>query len=370
MRFFFGLDMLKRMASKKKKIGIEPFPCMSRRLFTGGSVVAAATLVWPTLHAQGQPETRKITIAVGNKAAFYSLPLTIAEQLGYFRAEGLTVGISDHETGTQAVQALTGKSADICLAGFEHVIRLQSAQQMVQSFVLLGRAPQTAFGVSTKSLPRYKSIAELKGRKVGVAALESASTLMACMVLAQGGLRAGDVSFLEVGEAEGALAALRSGQVDAMSHTDPLMTILEQKGEVRIISDARTLKGTTELFGGPMPAACLFAPLDFIRKNPNTCQALANAMVRGLKWLQTAGPGDIIKTVPENYLLGDRGLYIASFNKVRESISLDGILADEAPRTALKAIAGFDATVRPTRIDLSKTYTNEFAQRAKERFKA
>ena len=349
---------------------MERFPRISRRRFTGGSMLAAATLVWPTLHAQGQPEIRKITIAVGNKAAFHSLPLTISEQLGYFRAEGLNVAISDHESGSQAVQALTGKSADICLAGFEHIIRLQSAQQMVQSFVLLARAPQIAFGISTRSLPRFKAITDLKGKNIGVAALESASALMASMVLAQGGLRAGDVSFLEVGEAEGALAALRSGQVDAMSQPDPLMTILEQKGEVRIISDTRTLKGTTELFGGPMPAACLFAPLDFIRKNPNTCQALANAMVRGLKWLQTAGPGDIIKTVPEKYLLGDRGLYIASFNKVRESISLDGILADEAPRTALKAIAGFDASVRISKIDLSKTYTNEFAQRAKERFKA
>jgi len=343
---------------------------MSRRLFTGSSLLAAATFGWPALHAQGQPETRKITIAVSNKAAFCSLPLTISEQLGYFRAEGLNVGISDHENEVQAVQALTGKSADICLAGFEQIIRLQSAQQMAQSFVLLGRAPQIAFGVSTRSLPHYKSIAQLKGRKVGVAALESASTLMASMVLAQGGLSAGDVSFLEVGEVKDALAALRSGQVDAMSHTDPLMTILEQKGEVRIISDARTLKGTAELFGGPMPAACLFAPLDFIRKNPNTCQALANAMVRGLKWLQTAGPGDIIKAVPEKYLLGDRGLYIAAFNKVRESISLDGILVDEAPRTALKAIAGFDTSVKTSGIDLSKTYTNAFAQRAKERFKA
>lgn len=336
----------------------------------GGGVLAAAALSWPALHAQSQPEIRKITISVANKAAFYSLPLIIAEQLGYFRMEGLDVAISDHETVAQAVQALAGKSADICLAGFEHIVRLQSVQNMVQSVVLLGRTPQIAFGISTRSFPRYNSMAELKGKKIGVAALESASTLMASMVLARAGLRIGDVSFVEVGEGEGALTVLRSGQVDAMSHTDPIMTILEQKSEVKIVSDARTLKGTTELFGGPMPAACLFAPIDFIRKNPNTCQSLANAMVRGLKWLQTAGPGDIIKTVPENYLLGDRGLYIAAFNKVRESISLDGILADEAPSTALKAIAGFDAHVKTGRIDLSKTYTNTFAQRAKDRFKA
>jgi len=349
---------------------MERFPRISRRVFTSGTIVAATSLGWPALHVQGQPETRKLTIAVENKAAFYCLPLTISEQLGYFRAEGLNVAITDHETGAQALQALTGKSADICSAGFEHVIHLQSVQQRVQSFVLLGRSPQTAFGVSIKSLPRYKSIADLKGKKIAVAALDDSSALMACMVLAQGGLSAADVSFLEVRDQGDALAALRSGHVDALSHTDPLMTILEQKGEVRIIGDARTLKGTTELFGGPMPAGCLFASLDFIQKNPGTCQSLVNAMVRGLKWLQTAGPGDIVKTVPENYLLGDRGLYIASFNKVRESISLDGIFADEAPGTALKAIASFDASVKSSRINLAKTYTNEFAQRAKERFRA
>ena len=155
-----------------------------------------------------------------------------------------------------------------------------------------------------------------------------------------------------------------------MSNTDPVMTMLEQKGEVKIISDTRTLKGTLDVFGGPMPAACLYAPVEFIQKNPNTCQALTNAIVHGLKWLQTAGPGDIIKTVPESYLLGDRALYLASFNKVRESISLDGIIPEEGARTALRALASFDPSIKADRIDLAKTYTNEFERRAKERFKA
>jgi hypothetical protein len=49
-----------------------------------------------------------------------------------------------------------------------------------------------------------------------------------------------------------------------------------------------------------MPAGCLYAPdHDFVQKHPNTCQALATAIVQGLKWMQTAGPSDIIKTVPE-----------------------------------------------------------------------
>ncbi|MBC7445444.1 MAG: ABC transporter substrate-binding protein [Polaromonas sp.] len=349
---------------------MERLPGMSRRAFTGRSAIAAAALGMPALHAQPQLESRKVTISVGGKATFSCLPLTITEQLGFFKAEGLSVTIADFESGALALQALTAKSVDVCSAGFERTIHLQSSQQMVQSFVLQGRAPQIAFGIATRDLPAYKSMADLKGKRIGIPAFGSSSAMMASLVLAQGGLKTSDVSFVAVGEADSALSALRSGQIDAMSNTDPLMTMLEQKGEVKIISDARTLKGTAELFGGPMPAACLFAPVEFIRKNPAVCQALANAMVRGLKWLQTAGPGDIIKTVPENYLLGDRGLYIASFNKVRESISLDGILAEDAARTALRVLARFDTAIAATKINLDKTYTNEFARRAKERFKA
>ena len=345
-------------------------PLISRRLFAGGAALAAATLSLPALRAQSRLEKTKIALAVGGKAAFYYLPLTISEQLGYFKAEGLDIEISDFAGGARALQAVVGGSADVCSGAFEHTINLQSKKQMFQAFVLQGRAPQIAFGVSTKNLPNYKSIADLKGKKIGVSAPGSSTNMMANLVLSRGGIKPSDVSFIGVGTAAGALTAFRSGQIDAMSNTDPVMTMLEQKGEVRIISDTRTLKGTLDLFGGPMPAACLYAPVEFIQKNPNTCQAMANAIVHGLKWLQTAGPGDIIKTVPESYLLGDRALYLASFNKVRESISLDGIIPEDGARTALKALASFDPNIKADRIDLSKTYTNEFARRAKDRFKA
>ena len=343
---------------------------ISRRIFAVTASLAATTLVLPVLRAQGRLEKTKIALSVGGKAAFYYLPLTISEQLGYFKAEGLEVEISDFAGGARALQAVVGGSADVCSGAYEHTINLQSKNQMFQAFVLQGRAPQIAFGVSTKNMPDYKSIADLRGKKIGVSAPGSSTNMLANLVLSRGGLKAGDVSFIGVGTAAGALSALRSGQIDAMSNTDPVMTMLEQKGEVKIISDTRTLKGTVEVFGGPMPAACLYAPMDFIQKNPNTCQALANAIVHGLKWLQTAGPGDIIKAVPESYLLGDRALYLASFNKVRESISLDGIIPEDGVRTALKALRSFDPSIKPEKIDIAKTYTNQFARRAKERFKA
>jgi NitT/TauT family transport system substrate-binding protein len=340
---------------------------LNRRSFT---LLAAAAVAAPALMAQGKPEKSRIAMAVGGKAAFYYLPLTISEQLGYFKAEGLDVEIADLSAGSKALQALVGGQADVVSGAYEHTINLQAKKQFIQSIVLMGRAPQIALGVSTRALPHYSGLGDLRGRRIGVSAAGSSTNMVANLVLARAGIRDTEVNYIGVGNSGDALAALRSGQIDAVSYTDPVMTMLEQKGDVRIVSDTRTLKGTQELFGGPMPAACFYAQAEFVRQHPNTCQGLANAIVRALKWLQTAGPSDIIKTVPESYLLGDRALYLASFNRVREALALDGILPEDGARTALKALASFDPGVKPERIDLSRTFTNDFARRAKEKFKA
>ena len=342
----------------------------NRRTFgavTAGSVAAFAL---PSLWAQSKLEKSKVSIAVGGKAAFYYLPLTIAEQLGYFKAEGLEVEISDFAGGSRALQAVVGGSADVVSGAYEHTINLQSKGQKFQAFVLQGRAPAISMGISPKAMPNYKTLADLKGKKIGISAPGSSTNMVANLILSRAGIKAADVSFIGVGTAAGALTAFRAGQIDAMCNVDPVMTMLEQKNEVRIIADTRTLKGTVDVFGGAMPAGCLYAPVEFIEKNPNTVQALTNAMVRSLKWLQTAGPSDIIKTVPESYLLGDRALYLASFNKVREAISPDGIIPEEGPRTALKALTSFDPSVKPDKIELGKTYTNEFAKKSKVLLKA
>jgi NitT/TauT family transport system substrate-binding protein len=353
-----------------KSIQIPPRFSMGRRQLITLAGVAAAGIFAPSVLAQAKLEKSKVVIAVSGKATFYSLPLTISDQLGYFRAEGLDVEFSDFGGDARAAQAVVGAAADLVSSAYEDTINLQSKGQFFQAFVLQGRAPAIAIGVSTKTLSGYREISDLRGKKIGVAAPGSSTNMVSNLVLARSGLKADDVTYVGVGTAVSALSAMRSGQIDAISNIDPVMTMLEQKGDVRLITDTRTLKGTLDVFGGPMPAGCLYAPVEFIQKYPNTTQALANAIVRGLKWLQTAGPGDIIKTVPEAYLLADRGLYLAAFNKVREAIAVDGVIPEDGTRTAVKALAGFDSNVKVDKIVLAKTFTNEFALRAKEKFKA
>ena len=51
-------------------------------------------------------------------------------------------------------------------------------------------------------------------------------------------------------------------------------------------------------------------------------------MVRADKWIQGAGAGDIIKAVPENYLLGDRAVYVDAFLAAKGALSPDGMFPE------------------------------------------
>ena len=343
---------------------------VDRRCFVSAAALLLAGTQARHVGAQGKPEKTRVSIAVAAKASLDCLALTIADSLGYFAAEGLEVEIHDFGGGARALQAVVDGSGDVVGGAFEHTINLQGKNQFFRAFVLLGRAPQVALGVCTRTMPAYKTVPDLKGRKIGVALPGSVADTVANLVLMRGGVLPREVSFVEMPSVSAALAAVRSGQLDAISYTEPLMTMLEHKADVRIISDTRTLKGTQEVFGGSMPGACLYAPGDFVQKNPGTVQALANAAVHALKWLQTAGPSDLIKTVPEAYLHGDRSLYLASFNKSREAIAVDGLIPDEGVRTALRAMGRLDTSIKTDKIDLARTFTNEFARKAKDKFRA
>ena len=61
---------------------------------------------------------------------------------------------------------------------------------------------------------------------------------------------------------------------------------------------------------------------------------------------------------------------LASFEKVRESIALDGVFPDDGARTALRALSQFDTALRSERVDVARSFSNDFARRAKERFNA
>ena len=338
----------------------------SRRSFLLATAGALGGVSW----AATEPAQHRVSIALAARQSLYHLPLTLADQLGFFRQAGLTVDWLPHEGGAKALASATKGQADVVSGAFEHLFGLHQRGQNYQGFVQLGRTPQVALGVSTRMSAALRSAMALKGARIGVSALDSATYWMACQWLLHYGLLPEDVVFIEVGTSFGAMDALRSGVIDALCNPDPVMHWLEQKNEVRILGEARSMVSTRKVMAGDVPGACLIARTEFLQRQPAVAQALSDGVVHALKWLQTAGVTDILKTVPSHHWMGDRAIYLGAFEKLRESYATDGMILSESVVNASRAYTRLSSQGAMPLAALDRLYTNNFAGKSKARFAA
>jgi NitT/TauT family transport system substrate-binding protein len=336
---------------------------MSRaKLLIFASAFAVASLVHAAL-AQ-TPEKKQITLAVGGKSALYYLPLTICERLGYFKEQGLDVAINDFRGGSQSLMALVGGSVDVVTGAYEHIIRMQAKGQDIRAVIELGRFPGIVVGVRKERTASYKSAADLKGMKIGVTAPGSSTNFFVMYMMSKAGLKPTDASYIGVGIGPSVVAAITKGEIDAVVNLDPMITKLERDGDIKVVADSRTEEGTRAIFGGSNPAAVLYLKHDFIDKNPNTVQALVNAFYKTLKWINAATPEQIAATVPEEYFLGDRELYLAAVKANKPVYSITGIIPPDGMKSAADMLLAFDEELKGAKLDLAKTFDARFVKRA------
>lgn len=303
---------------------------------------------------------------------FRHLPLDIAQAMDFFTPEGVVVSLQPYASDLQALKAVQRGAADVCAVDFEQLLRSIhiSMELDARCFVLQGRAPQAALGVSKHWLNRFGTLKDAPLRRVGVSSLGSMSHTVACLALKQAGVSPAAVAFVALSGEKEATAALRSGRVQALCHGDLLMTRLEQQGDVRIVSDARTLSGTQALFAGGVPGGCLVAPAAFLQKRAAQAQALAHGMVHALKWLQTASPADIVKMAPPLLSSKERSVYLSAFASARETFSPDGLMPEDGAGNALRALALAAPDISAARILPERRFTQDFARKAKAKFSA
>ncbi|MGU3493568.1 ABC transporter substrate-binding protein [Xanthobacteraceae bacterium A53D] len=314
-------------------------------------------------------EKPTLTLGVGGKPLLYYLPLTIAERKGFFKDEGLDVSINDFGGGAKSLQALIGGSIDVVTGAYEHTIRMQAKRQDIVSVIELGRYPGIVLVVRKDKADKIKTIADLKGAKIGVTAPGSSTNFFVNFLLAKHGLKPDDVSFVGVGGGASAVAQMKRGEIDAMANLDPVITKLQGDGDVVVLADTRTVEGNQQIFGGTNPAAVLYLKRDFVEANPITTQKLVNAFYKALKWLETATPEDVAKVVPEEYLLGDPGLYVAAVKASKPTFSLNGVIPESGMKNALSMLIEFDAELKSANIDLPKTFDGRFVAKAAETIK-
>jgi NitT/TauT family transport system substrate-binding protein len=317
------------------------------------------------LHAA--PEKQKVVIAVGGKAALYYLPLTLAERLGYFKDEGLDVQILDFAGGSKALQAMMGGSADVVAGGFDHVIILRARGQKLKAFVLMVATPSLALGISKQRAVSYKSPRDLKGMKIGVTAPGSSTHIFVNHLLASVGLSPDDVSIIGVGTGPTAVAAMRAGRIDAIVNVEPAITMLERSRTIKVVTETMSEAGSRAVFGDLLPAGSLYTKEEFLQRNPETAQALANAMVRALKWLRTASAEDILKVIPPEFMLNDRATYLAALERSRPGYSRTGQIPPSGAATLYRVLRSFDPAVQSAiDLDVHRCYEDKLTKRAND----
>jgi NitT/TauT family transport system substrate-binding protein len=334
-------------------------------MFGIAAAAALAVTVALTGTAAAQaPEKPSLTLGVGGKGLLYYLPLTLAEQLGYFKEQGLDVTITDFGGGAKSLQSLIGGSADVVTGAYEHTIRMQVKGQPIKAVIELGRFPGMVLAVKKDKAAQIKSFKDLKGMKIGVTAPGSSTHFFANALIGKEGLKPTDVSIIGVGGGAGAVAAMKKGDIEAIVNLDPVISKLEQDGDIVILADSRTDEGNMKLFGGNNPAAVVYFKADFIEKNPNTVQRVVNAFHKALKWLETATPEQVAATVPAEYLLGDKALYMKALQASRAMYSRDGIVHPAGMKNAFDMLVKFDEELQTAKVDLAKTFDDRFVKKA------
>ena len=340
---------------------------MKSLLRTFAAALAAAIAF--TAAAQA-PEKKKITIAVGGKSLFYYLPLTVAERKGFFKDEGLEVEIPDFPGGAKALQALVGGSADLVSGAYEHTINMAAKKQPIKAVVLQAKYSSIVLLLPKDKAAKYRGAKDLKGLKVGVTAPGSSTNMFVNNLLAKEGLKPTDVSIVGVGVGAGAVAAMEKGEIDALSNLDPVITQLETTGKFVAVADSRTEKGMKDIYGGDYMASVIYVTDEFIRKNPNTVQAVVNAMVRADKWIAKATPQQIVDLMPNEYKAGNPTLYKEGLLKNMIGYSENGEMSLKAAENVYKVLKQFEPSVQAAgKLDLNATFDNSFAKKANAKYK-
>lgn len=339
------------------------------RFLAVSSLLAIAAVSLPAPAVAAPLEKPNLTVAVGGKTFFYYLPLSIAQYKGFFKQEGLNVTIADFPGGAKALQALVGGSVDAVSGAYEHTIQMQAKGIPIEAIALQTSTQGIALGVNKNKAAHFHSYADLKGMKIGVTAPGSSTDGFVGMLLKRGHVNRSDVSIIGVGAGQQAVAAMQSGEIDAISNLDPVINALENTAGMKVVADTRSAKGTKQFYGGPYAAGCIYVKPEFVRQNPRTAQAIANVIYRSVRWLQHASPDAIVNTLPASYYVGGKAQYRAALLKNLDAFKNDAAIHPDVAQRVYRAVAATDPAVASHKINLSATYDDRFVQNAARKYK-
>ncbi|CCM78848.1 ABC transporter substrate-binding protein [Rhizobium mesoamericanum] len=329
------------------------------RAFSMSALAIAGLLATTSLAGASE----KITIMVGGYEKQIYLPAKLTEALGYFKDEGLDVELLNEAAGVDAENQLLAGAVQGVVGFYDHCVDLQAKGKFVQSVVQFSQAPGEVEVVSNK-YPDVKSLADLKGKNLGVTGLGSSTNFLTLYMASKAGLSGGDMVTVPAGAGATFIAAMQQDQIQAGMTTEPTISRLVKTGEARVLVDLRTVETTRAALGGTYPAASLYMETAWVDEHKEEVQKLANAFVKTLKFINSHSAAEIAEKMPKDFYVGDKDGYVKALEAGKGMFTADGVMPEDGPKTVLAVLSEFSKNVKGKQIDLSKTYTTEFVKNA------
>ncbi|MGC2966556.1 ABC transporter substrate-binding protein [Paraburkholderia aspalathi] len=301
----------------------------------------------------------KITIMVGGITKLIYLPARLTEQLGYFKDEGLDVELLSQPAGVDAENELLAGAVQAVVGFYDHTIDLQTKGKDVKAIVVFGQVPGEVEMVSTKAAETVKSMADVKGKTLGVTGLGSSTSFLTQYLAGQHGIPSTQYTMLPVGADASFIAAIKQGRIDAGMTTEPTVSALQKSGDAKVLVDMRTVEGTKAALGGTYPGSSLYVQAAWADSHKAEAAKLAHAFVRTMQFINTHSAEEIAAKMPDDYQK-DKPLYVSALKASLPMFTKDGKMPADGPETVLKVLSAFNPSVKGKHIELAKTYTNEF----------
>ena len=343
------------------------------RLAQGSATLAALTVVLAGCSTAAQtpssapaqtPAPANVSIMVGGLDKQIYLTATLAEQLGYYKAEGVNVQLVDEPSGQSAETSLLAGEVQVAFGSYDHPIDLAGLGKQVVNVFQATIAPGEAEVVSTQVAGTIKSPADFKGKNLGVTSIGSGTHTLTEFLALKSGVPIDQIQPIPVGAGNTFIAAMQQGKIDAGMTTEPTISRLVQSGVGKVLVDMRTPDSTRAALGGDYPFTNFFVDAKWMNNNKPTVQKLVNAWVKTHKWIASHTPEEIAAQMPQDYYAGDPALYLTALKNEVAMYSPDGRMPAGGPEFVLSVLQQFDDNVKGKQVDVSKTYTTEFVDKA------
>jgi NitT/TauT family transport system substrate-binding protein len=340
-----------------------------RSIVARGTGFAAAAALLAFAAAAPQARAEAVKIAVGGSSCICYLPTILTNQLGYYKEAGIDVELIDFKGGSTALTAVLGGSADVVSGFYDHTVELAAKNKEMQSIVIFDKLPGLVLMVSPGEVGKVKTLADLAGKTVGVSAPGSSTDFYLKYLLRKNGIDPHKVSVVGIGNGATSVAAMEQGSVAAAVMVEPAVTQMTSRhAGLPILSDTRTVKDTIAVFGGEYPAGSFYVLTSWLKAHQSEATKLAEAMVHTLQWIHTHSAEEVMAKMPKEFTSSDPKLYLTALKNMIPTFSSTGLMDPKGAEAVLAVFSESVPEIKNAKIDVKKTYTNEFAQKADAKF--